>query len=49
MAADQNTRASRDHATTPGTQPTPMINLRYVALGLDRAETTVLRASFRTD
>jgi hypothetical protein len=33
MAADQNTHASRDHAATPDTEPTTMINLRYVALG----------------
>jgi hypothetical protein len=38
MAADQNTRASRDHAATPGTRPIPMINLRYVALGFDRSQ-----------
>jgi hypothetical protein len=35
MAADQNTRPSHDHAATPDTQHTTMINLRYVALGLD--------------
>src|SRR6266851_3132040 len=38
MAADQNTHASRDHAATPDTQPTTMINLRYVALMLDLAD-----------
>jgi hypothetical protein len=32
MAADQNTHARRDHAATPDTQPTTMINLGYVAL-----------------
>jgi len=32
MAADQNTRASRNHAAAPDTKPTTMINLSYVAL-----------------
>ena len=35
MAADQNTCASHGHAATPCTQLRYMINLRYVALGLD--------------
>jgi len=34
MAADQNTHGSHDHAATPNTQPTLMINLCYVALGI---------------
>jgi hypothetical protein len=37
MAADPSTHASSDHAATPDTQPTTMINLRYVALALDQA------------
>jgi hypothetical protein len=42
MAADQNTHPSRDHAATPGTQPKPKINLRYVALGLEDAMLVLL-------
>jgi len=37
MAADQNTHVSHDHAATPRTQLTFMINLRYVALAPSRA------------
>jgi hypothetical protein len=45
MAADQNTHTRRDHAATPDTRPTTMINLGYVALGQDQTAPFVQRLS----